>query len=208
MQWQIADAVAGLQSNGSAVAAWLDVSGAGATLASSSSSAAPLLVSPAYGSHAAVRFNASSLLSAGRGYLNSTNSSLLFVLAVPLAVHSSENFLTGPGGLQPRLGLLNKNCPVYTQSSVAIDGTVGFTSNAVPFVLSYLFNQQALAVQFFVNGQAAGGGNSTRFTPVTTSAWQLGGGFTGDVLEMMFFNTSLPSTSRAAVEQYLINKYS
>jgi hypothetical protein len=143
----------------------------------------------------------------------------MFVVLQPSAITSSARivdfgdgasgndllFQVSSTGSYGEFGVFNGTSGTYAQSAAALDAAQAVVLDAV---------QSGNAATFFVNGAAGTINSSMNSLPSTTltnnflgQASNGGNYFQGNIAEVLVFSTSLTTSQRIAIENYLVQKY-
>jgi fibronectin type 3 domain-containing protein len=221
--WFKANAIAGL-ANGATVASWLDASGNGFTALQLTASKRPTYVVNAMNGLPVVRFNSanSTYLSFNRPVSNDWTM-LIVYQSSQTNQGTGTSFWQGAGlvnGDQPGVAndfgtQLNANGQVTVGTGnpdTAVSSGNGF-NNGQPHVVTFERTESTGELALYVDGteDATGtGGTNSQTAPPTLwlGAVPSGGGFlSGDISEVMMFNTVLSDANRAVEESMLECKY-
>ncbi|MHB9026326.1 MAG: glycosyl hydrolase family 28-related protein [Armatimonadota bacterium] len=202
--WLRADA--GVTLNGSTIATWGDVSGAGHSVAQATASYQPTFVSSSMNGKPAAHFDASNDYLQGAAALDLRNSAYsIFVVAKPTAGDGGYlTYLASEGLRYQSNNLFYKNGGglFYTYSTIATLQEATRTSGGVVTVYEN-------GAQKATGTLSTGSTNCTNFRLGGDGLSGIGGfdGYNGDIAEVIVYNTALSAADRQAAETYLRNKY-
>jgi len=205
----------GVISLSSAVSEWNDLSGNGNNASQGTGANQPALVSNSLNGNPVIRFNGStSSLALPASSTLGIQSNPYEMFMVAKSSSSNVQFLIAGGyeNFEYHLnGVGARFIPLQTSPGTYLDlGTTGTYTDGNAHIFSARASSSGGAVR--VDG-ADGGTSSANILSSNSGALQLGvrsaGGyyFSGDIAEVILYNTNLSTSDRSTVEHYLANRY-
>lgn len=215
LAWYAADRITSPPASGSALASWNDLSGNGYTASQGTGSQRPTYETNVLNGKPVVRFAQSSTQFLATSALSLGPDYTLFAVADSSGGSLPEVFIGADVTGGTRIWQFRFNTGDVEAIAFSSGGAFTATQTATLASFNYLtMRTDASTVQAFVNGT---GGASTGISGTLNSGSQNvvlgdrntvgGSGLTGDIAEVLIYNTALSTTDRQTVESYLASKW-
>lgn len=209
-----------VSTSGSSVTQWADVSGNSYNATQSNSSFQPTFVGSAINSLPAISFNGSNqFLQIPSGFANFTSGASIFVVAKPTALSTFAHILyfatdgVGTDGLISQEGSASGSMALTVlngSSSSQVTASSAVTVNTAQLLEAIDSGGGSPSGTLYTNGAQKAQGSVNTLNNVTRTTNYIGGQtyyFTGQIAEILVYNTALSATQRANVENYLFARY-
>lgn len=200
---------------GSALSSWSDSSGHsnGFTQATMASQPTLQYSSSQTPNEPWVLFSGAQSMTGAGVFPTSADYSLMVVLSYPRCnTANADCVFLGSAGLGHAFYLHQGNLTLLHGGVLFTGATPSVPVNTI-VLLEVVYSYSSSIAYFYINGVAQG--NVTAATPTTdetiTLGWwnsNTGTSFTGNIYEVMVFNSALSASNRQSIESYLKNKYS
>lgn len=206
--WFAADRIVGL-SDGAAVSTWSDISGFGHDLAQATGSQQPLYKTSILNGHPVVRFDSTDYMKTATFTLAQPYT--VFIVCCPSDVTTAGNHILADGNsIDTGMMFFNVAAPGSAALDLYAGGTV--VSGQMATVGEYLvFEAIFNGASSIANKNGTGTtGDAGTATPSGLTLCARADGFTpltGDVAEVLIYNSGLSSGNRSTLRSYLGSKY-
>ena len=208
--WQRADAISGL-SDGGSVSTWPDMSGAGNNLTASAPSQ-PVYKMNILKGYPVVRFNGTSSSMTGPSVFPVHADYTIIAAFIPSSFSANLNPLLGGSGETHFFGLGGTHLQIGHSGTYLTTNTPSTPFSAgTPYIVSATLSASAENASLFINGSSAATPssitNSNSDSSIQVGSYSTNNFFSGDIAEILLFNSVLIPADRTLVEQYLNAKY-
>jgi Chitobiase/beta-hexosaminidase C-terminal domain/Concanavalin A-like lectin/glucanases superfamily len=205
---------AGVLTSGSNVTQWSDMSGNAMNATQSSSPSQPTLATGAINGLPAITFSGSQNLQFASGFSNFGAGADIFVVTKPTATSTSGDlFYCGNASNSDALFFIQSSSTaaslyVYNSTSASsVTASTGLTVNQYQMLEASQSGGGSPLGTIYTNQTQDAQGSVHALNIVTRTVNNVGSAYTGQIAEVLVYNTALTATQRAGVGSYLLQKY-